>query len=103
MRPFWPKEGIGFAGRGIECVNKIHHTGKDAFVVAIAPISQAAIGLGPTNARVKFPEKFSGGGVQGKNFLRGSNAVQNAVDNDGVRLQAALFTGIKTPGDLQIS
>jgi len=63
------------ASRGVQSVNEVHHTGKYAFVVAITPISQAAIWLGPTNARVKFPEKFSRGGVQGKNFLGGSDAV----------------------------
>ena len=91
-----------FAGRGIERIHKVQNANEDAPVVSIAPIGKAPVGLCAANAGIKLPEKFSRGSVQSKYFLCGSDAIQDAVDYDGVGLQAAFFAGIKSPGNPQI-
>ena len=92
----------GFPGRDVDGIDKIHDADEDAFVPAVAPVRQAAIGLRPANAGIKFPEKFSGGSVQGKDFLHGGDAVQNSVDDDGAGLQTTFFSGIEAPRELEI-
>ena len=64
--------------------------------------SEAAIRLRTFDSGIKFPEKFAAGGIQGEYFLRGGNAVQDAVNDDGVGLQAALLAGIEGPCNLKV-
>ncbi len=73
--------GNGFAGGGIERVEKIHYADEDAGGGSGTPIGETAIGLRAFYAGVEFPEEFAGGGVEREDFLRGSDAVENPVDD----------------------
>jgi hypothetical protein len=54
------------------------------------------------NAGIKFPKEFSGGGIEGEDFLGRRDAVEDGVDDDGAGLQAAGCAGVEGPGDLEI-
>jgi hypothetical protein len=75
------KIGKGFAGGGVKRVKKIHYADEDAGSSSGTPIGQAAVGLCACYAGVEFPEKFASSGIERENFLCGSNAVENAVDD----------------------
>ena len=67
------------------------------------PVGETAIGLGAFDAGIEFPEQFSGGGVEREDFLRGSDAVENSVNDERIGLQAAFFVGVEGPGDLEFA
>src|SRR5690349_7169969 len=90
------------AGIGIQLVNEVHDASDDAAIVTGLPIGKAAIGLGALNAGIEFPFELSGGGVYGKDLLRGRDSVQNTVHHDGTGLQAASFLGVEGPRDLEL-
>lgn len=91
-----------FAGGGVERVKKIHYAYEDAGGGSGTPVGQAAIGLRAVDAGIEFPEKFAGGGVQREDFLRRSDAVENAVDDQGIGLETARFGGVKGPRNLEL-
>src|ERR1700751_1919817 len=71
------------AGGGVEGVKKIHYAHENACSGSGTPIGEAAIRLRAFYAGIEFPQNFAGGGVEGENFLRGGDAVENAVDDQG--------------------
>src|SRR5262249_42424229 len=76
------ERGNGFAGGGVERIEKIHHADEDALVGGswAGPESQAARGLRADDAGIEGPDELAGGGVEGKDFLGGSDAVETAVN-----------------------
>ena len=96
------ERGHRFAGGGIELVEKLHDSDKDSFVVAGRPVGQTAVGLRGMDAGIKFPKQGAGSGVECEYFLRGRNAVEDAVNNNWAGLQATFFAGIKAPCNLKL-
>ena len=86
-----------FAGGGIQGVNEVHHADQNALVFAISPVGEPAIRLRSTNSRVELPQELACRGIQGENFLRWSDSVEHALDDDGARLKTTFFLRIKTP------
>src|SRR6266567_145670 len=91
----------GFAGGRVERIKVIHYADENPGTSAGTPIREAPIGLCACNAGVKFPSQFSGGGIEGKNLLRGSDAIKNSADNQGIGLQTAFFASVEVPGNLK--
>src|SRR5882724_118155 len=91
----------GFAGGGIESVEKVHYADEDASGGSGTPIGEAAIGLRAFYARIEFPKEFAVGGVERKNFLCGCDAEKNSVYDQRIGLEAAFFSGVEGPGDLE--
>ena len=70
--------------------------------MAVAPISEAAIGLRSVNTSIEFPEELSGGGVEREDFLRGRDSIQNAIHHDRTSLQSSFLSRVESPRDLKI-
>src|ERR1700752_253063 len=64
---------------------------------------RGAVGLRSFDAGIEFPEEFSGSGIERENLLSGSDAVENAVDDEGSGLQAAFFARVEGPGDFELA
>src|SRR5208283_70498 len=80
----------------------MHHPDENSLVVASRPVGQAAVGLRATYAGIKFPQQGARSGIEREYFLRGGDAVEDAVNNNGAGLQAPFFPGIETPGNLKL-
>src|SRR5882762_10805074 len=86
-----------FAGGGIQGVNEVHHAYQNALVFAISPVGEPAIRLRSTNSGVELPQEPACQGIQGENFLRWSDSVEHALDDDGARLKTTFLLRIKAP------
>ena len=76
--------------------------GEHAFVVAVAPICEATVGTRTFQFGIECPLKPPCGRVQGDGLVRGRVGVEHAVDLDRLRLKAAGFPGVVSPGDLEL-
>src|SRR3954469_2964299 len=67
----------GLAGLCVQFVNKVHHADDDAaiFVIRAGPVAETAVRLCANNAGIELPFQFSGGGVEGEDFLCWRDAV----------------------------
>src|SRR5262249_9194143 len=88
----------------VDLIHKIHDADDDAVVLTIGarPIREPAVRLGAWNARVELPLHLAGGGVEGKDFLRGRNAVQYPVHFNRAGLQHSDFLCVVAPGNLKL-
>src|SRR5215470_2013885 len=86
--PVAAEAGNGFAGRGIERVEIVEHADENArlFSLGRLPQGQTTIGLRANNSGIELPKEFPGGGIEREDFLRGADAVKDAVDDDGAGL-----------------
>src|SRR5262249_42202859 len=96
------ERGNGLAGSGVERVDEVHDANEDAFIGAVAPIGETAGGLRAGDARIKFPEELSVGGVEGEDFLGGRDAVEQRANHERAGLESAGLAGVVGPGDLKI-
>jgi hypothetical protein len=92
------KRGNHFAGVCIECIQIVHHPGKDTAVLSVTPEGQSARWLTAVDTGIELPPQLTGRGVQRDDFLRGGICEESAPDDDRIRFQTALFGGIKRPG-----
>src|SRR5207244_8828779 len=66
------------------------------------PPDNRAIGTAAANAGVESPQQFAGGAVQRDGHVGRGHAVENAMDEDRLRLWIALAVpGVVSPGNLQ--
>src|SRR5208282_527326 len=89
--------GNRLASGGVQGVDEIHYPDKDALVFAIGPVSETAIRLRAPGAGVELPQELTRRRIQRKNFLRGSDSVEHAVNNDGTGLKTAFLVSVKSP------
>src|ERR1019366_4241395 len=91
------------ARAGIQTVHEIHDPRKDAFIVPVSPISNAAGWLRPADPRIELPLQLSRCCVESDNFLCRRIGVQSPAHNQWIILEPTLFAGIEAPGDLELS
>ena len=70
--------------------------------MAVGPPGEAAVRAGAVDAGVELPEEFSGGSVEGNDFLFGGDGVEDAFDDDGSGFEAAGFAGVELPCELEV-
>ncbi len=84
----------------IQRVDKALDSSEDARRLAIGPIDQRAIGTAPDDARVERPQEFAGGAIDRDGFVARSQAVEDAIYQDGLGLRIARSVGgVVLPGD----
>ena len=101
IRPPSPNVWIGFAGRRVQRVHVRVDAGKEASIVAARPVHQPAVRTAPDDLRIERPQVLARCGAQRERLVRGRVAVQDAVDDDRLRLQTAGLPGVVAPGDLE--
>jgi hypothetical protein len=100
--PVLAEAGDGLAGDGAKVVAELHDADHNAAIFSIGPKGQPTIRLGAFDSGVELPQLLACRSIQGEDFFRGREAVENSVDDDGAGLQAAGFFGVIGPGDLQL-
>ena len=81
------------AGFGVERVNEVVDGGEDAWVRSVGPVDEAAVGAVAVETGGPLPEELAGGGVDGHGLVFGGDAVEDAVEDDGLGLGGALAIG----------
>ena len=95
--------GDWFAGAGVEGVDIALDGGEDTRRFAVGPVDHGAIRAVAGDAGVESPEKFSGGAVERDRFVAGREAVEDAVDENGLGLRIARAVGgVVGPGDCEL-
>ena len=96
-------EGIErLSRRGVERVNEVADSGKDAPIAALRPVHHPAVRPAPADAGVELPFPDAGGGVDGKQLVGRGVAVEDVADDEGLRLQCARLAGVVGPGDFEL-
>ena len=86
----------------VERIDEVHYADENPALLAIGPVGEAAIGLRAFDTGVELPQELAGRGIEGKDFLRGRDSVEDSVDLDGARLQASEFLGVKAPRNAEL-
>jgi hypothetical protein len=94
--------GDRLSGRRIERVDEIVCGGEDAALTGALPVHDGAVRSAALDARIERPEGRAGRGVHREGLVRRRIAVQDVVDDDGLRLHRARLAGVVGPGDGEI-
>src|SRR5262249_39061351 len=90
------------ARAGVKRIEILIDSSKDPLVVAARPIDDSAVRPAPLNMGIERPERLAGGGAHRECLVGGRVGIQYAVDHDWLCLQAARFTAVVRPRDLQL-
>ena len=88
------------AGAGVESVDVTAEGGEDARTGGVGIEGQARTRW-PVDLESKVQSGLAGGGVEGDDVCRRGDAVEDAVDDDGLGLEVAASAGVIGPGDLE--
>ena len=92
----------GLAGFGVEGVEVGSGSGEDAFFWAFFPVGDAALAAADgallVIGGIELPDFLAGLGVDGEDFAVGGGGVENAVNDQAVRLEFAFVAGVEAPG-----
>ena len=83
------------AGFGVEAVEKVHHAGVDAAMLAVIPIRQAACGLAGDDAGVELPLQLAGCCIERHNLRSWREGIERAPNDKRVGLDAALLAACR--------
>ena len=87
----------GLAGCGVQRVNEVHYADQNALVIVGGPRGEAAVRLRADDTWIELPQNLAGGTIEGEDFLRRRDSVQNAIKDDWAGLETARFLCIEGP------
>ena len=91
------KTGNRLTGGCIERVEIIACPGEDAALMAIGPIRDAAAQHASFKIGLEFPDQLAGGRIERDHAAARGGGVENVANNDGIGLDATLFSGVILP------
>ena len=102
MRPAVSETRHGFPSLGVQSIEIALHRSENSLFGAVRPVGDATIRPSPRDARIEAPQQLSSGGIEGDGFMPGREAVEDAVNDDGLGLRRVCAVGgVVGPGDLQ--
>src|SRR5262245_57627370 len=88
-------------GRRVERVDVRVLPRENARMLAVGPVHDAAIGTTADDARIERPSAHARRCVERDDFMGRRQRIQQAIDDQGARLETALLTRVVRPGDLK--